>query len=78
MYLGISILLLKVWYNWRNEFKSVSNWTVKKNYFRDHPYSMFPIKRTVFFSTVAVHKNTVHLIGNIEYLFLDEKLAVRF
>ena len=28
---------------------------------------MFPIKRTVFFSTVAVHKNTVHLIGNIEY-----------
>ena len=32
------------------------------------PYSMFPIKRTVFFSTVAVHKNTVRLIGNIEYL----------
>ena len=28
---------------------------------------MFPIKRTVFFSTVAVHKNTVRLIGNIEY-----------
>ena len=30
-------------------------------------YSMFPIKRTVFFSTVAVHKNTVRLIGNKEY-----------
>ena len=30
-------------------------------------YSMFPIKRTVFFTTVSVHKNTVRLIGNIEY-----------
>ena len=29
-------------------------------------YSMFPIKRTVFFSTVTVHKNMVRLIGNIE------------
>ena len=28
---------------------------------------MFPIKRTIFFSTVTVLKNTVHLIGNIEY-----------
>ena len=27
---------------------------------------MFPIKRTVFFSSVTVHKNTVRLIGNIE------------
>ena len=30
-------------------------------------YSMFPIKRTVFLCTVTVHKNTVRLIGNIEY-----------
>ena len=29
-------------------------------------YSMFPIKRTVFFTSVTVHKNTVRLIGNIE------------
>ena len=29
---------------------------------------MFPIKRTVFFSSVTVVKNTVRLIGNIEYL----------
>jgi hypothetical protein len=29
-------------------------------------YSMFPIKRTVFFSSVTVVKNTVRLIGNIE------------
>ena len=28
---------------------------------------MFPIKRTVFFSSVTVVKNTVLLIGNIEY-----------
>ena len=28
-------------------------------------YSMFPIKRTVFFTSVTVHKNTVRLIGNI-------------
>ena len=28
---------------------------------------MFPNNRTVFFSTVAVLKNTVRLIGNIEY-----------
>ena len=31
-------------------------------------YSMFPIIRTVFFTSVTVHKNTVRLIGNIEYL----------
>ena len=31
-------------------------------------YSMFPIKRTVFFTTVTLLKNTVRLIGNIEYL----------
>ena len=29
---------------------------------------MFPIKRTVFFTSVTVHKNTVRLIGNIEYI----------
>ena len=29
---------------------------------------MFPIKRTVFLCTVTVHKNTVRLIGNIEYV----------
>ena len=29
---------------------------------------MFPIKRTVFFTSVSVHKNTVRLIGNIEYV----------
>ena len=29
-------------------------------------YSMFPIKRTVFFTSVTVHKNTVRLIGNTE------------
>ena len=28
---------------------------------------MFPIKRTVFFCTATLVKNTVHLIGNIEY-----------
>ena len=28
---------------------------------------MFPIKRTVFFTTVTLLKNTVRLIGNIEY-----------
>ena len=32
------------------------------------PYSMVPIKRTVFLCTVTVHKNTVRLIGNIEYV----------
>ena len=30
-------------------------------------YSMFPIKCTVFFTSVTVHKNTVSLIENIEY-----------
>ena len=34
------------------------------------PYSMFPIKRTVFFSSVTVVKNTVRLIGNIELLLI--------
>ena len=29
-------------------------------------YSMFPIKRTVFLTSLTVHKNTVHLIANIE------------
>ena len=29
---------------------------------------MFPIKRTVFFTSVTVHENTVRVIGNIEYL----------
>ena len=29
---------------------------------------MFPIKRTVFLCAVTLVKNTVHLIGNIEYL----------
>ena len=29
---------------------------------------MFPIKRTVFFTTVTLLKNTVRLIGNIEYI----------
>ena len=29
---------------------------------------MFPIKRTVFLCIVTVHKNTVRLIGNIEYI----------
>ena len=29
---------------------------------------MFPIKRTVFFTSVKVHKNTVRLIGNIEFV----------
>ena len=29
---------------------------------------MFPIKRTVFFNSVTVHKNTVRLIGNIATL----------
>jgi hypothetical protein len=33
----------------------------------DVPYSMFPIKRTVFLCTATVLKNTVRLIGNIEY-----------
>ena len=28
---------------------------------------MFPIKRTVFFTTVTLLKNTVRLMGNIEY-----------
>jgi hypothetical protein len=28
---------------------------------------MFAIKRTVFFTSVTVHKNTVLLKGNIEY-----------
>ena len=31
-------------------------------------YSIVPIKRTVFFSTVTVGKNTVRLIGTIEYI----------
>ena len=31
-------------------------------------YSMFPIKRTVFLCTVTLLKNTVHLIGDIEYM----------
>ena len=46
-------------------------------------YSMVPIKRTVFFTSVTVHKNTVCLIGNkgrsetpfglvsTEFVFLD-------
>ena len=29
---------------------------------------MFPIKCTVFLCTVTVHKNTVRLIGNVEYV----------
>ena len=29
---------------------------------------MFPIKCTVFFTSVTVLKNTVRLIGNIEYV----------
>ena len=33
-------------------------------------YSMFPFKRTVFFTSVSLHKNTVRLIGNIEYFQL--------
>ena len=41
------------------KFVSTTFWTLRT-------YSMFPIKRTVFFSTVAVHKNMVRLIGNIE------------
>ena len=31
-------------------------------------YSMFPIKCTVFLCTVTLVKNTVRLIGNIEYM----------
>ena len=31
---------------------------------------MFPIKRTVFLCTVTLVKNTVRLIGNIEYVAL--------
>ena len=31
---------------------------------------MFPIKRTVFFTNVTVHKNRVRLIGNIEYVLV--------
>ena len=31
-------------------------------------YSMFPIKRTVYLCTVTLVKNTVRLIGNIEYI----------
>ena len=44
-----------------------------KNFFHNknlvflNSYSMFPIKCTVFFSTVTVGKNTVRLIGTIEY-----------
>ena len=38
-----------------------------RNILEDSYYSVFPIKRTVFFTSVAVHKNTVRLIGNIEY-----------
>ena len=34
-------------------------------------YSMFPIKRTVFFSSVTLVKNTVRLIGNIEYSLIE-------
>ena len=30
-------------------------------------YSMFPIKRTVFFTTVTLLKNMVRLMGNIVY-----------
>ena len=30
-------------------------------------YSMVPIKRTVFLPTLTVLKNTVRLIGTIEY-----------
>ena len=33
-------------------------------------YSMVPIKRTVFLLTVYGMKNTVHLIGTLEYLFI--------
>ena len=36
------------------------------------PYSMFPIKRTVFLCTATVLKNTVRLIGNIEYVFFAQ------
>ena len=34
----------------------------------EYYYSMVPIKRTVFLPTVTVLKNTVHLIGTIEYV----------
>ena len=30
-------------------------------------YSIFPVECTIFLCTVTVHKNTVRLIGNIEY-----------
>ena len=33
-------------------------------------YSMFPIKRTVFLCSETLVKNTVRLIGNIEYMYL--------
>ena len=32
-------------------------------------YSMVPINRIVFFITVTVLKNTVHLIGTKEYMY---------
>ena len=46
--------------------------TTGNNSLNDSKYhcleSMFPIKRTVCLCTVTLVKNTVHLIGNIEYL----------
>ena len=39
------------------------------------PYSMFPIKRTVFLCTVTVHKNMVHSTGKIEYVPATHKFS---
>ena len=48
---------------------TISGWVKKRTgqFLRAlHDYSIVPIKRTVFFSTVTVGKNTVRLIGTIE------------
>ena len=48
-----------------NKFAKVGQLTEPVDFGR---YSMFPIKRTVFLCTVTLVKNTVRLIGNIEYI----------
>ena len=51
---------------WDPNFTTINR--VVGSYGHKDPYSMFPIKRTVFFTSVTIHKNTVRLIGNIEYI----------
>ena len=48
------------------------------NVFSDLNQLNTPIKHTIFFTSVTVHKNMVHLIGNIEYLLTRAEIHQMF